>query len=26
LDSSLPPVNEWITLNIGFKCEVRYFQ
>ncbi|MGB2282151.1 MAG: hypothetical protein ACPH3F_03450, partial [Flavobacteriaceae bacterium] len=24
LESSLPPVNEWINLNIGFKFEVRY--
>ena len=23
LESSLPPVNEWINLNIGFKFEVR---
>jgi hypothetical protein len=21
---SLPPVNEWINLNVGFKFEVRY--
>ena len=25
LESSLPLVNEWINLNIGFKFEVRYF-
>ena len=24
LESYLPPVNEWINLNIGFKFEVRY--
>ena len=24
LQSSLPVVNEWINLNIGFKFEVRY--
>jgi hypothetical protein len=24
LESSLPPVNEWTNLNIGFKFEVRY--
>ena len=24
LESSLPPVNEWINLKTGFKFEVRY--
>ena len=24
LESSLPPINEWINLKIGFKFEVRY--